>query len=322
VKRLLEQLDLEPVSPEGVIDAGAEEELFRRVGQQAARQALVQRWEQADQGASELACEGCGQRMRALGERSKRVRTLCGEEAMRRQVYYCSGCRRTQVPLDQRLGLEQGGMTAGLARVVCRTALELAYQQSQRLLSDTLGFSPCSAREVERIAKQHGQGLEASSRAEQTRPERKVRGMGSKPQAQYCLAIDGVMIAGLVDGASHCVPWHEVKLAAGFDPRQIQPSFYVAGREEAEGFGKRLWSQLEQRGLDERSFRQVLGDGARWIWNLAESYFPAVPQLLDFYHAAEHLHATAEVVWPEQAMAYRWWQQRLVGCNIEIGTCL
>jgi hypothetical protein len=42
-----------------------------------------------------------------------------------------------------------------------------------------------------------------------------------------------------------------------------------------------------------------------------QSYFPGVPQLLDFYHAAEHLHATAEAVWPEQAMAYRWCQQRL-----------
>jgi hypothetical protein len=310
VKGLLEQLHLEPVSPEGVIDAGAEEELFRRVGQQAARQALVQRWEQADEVASEPECEGCGQRMKALGKRSKQVRTLCGEGMIQRHVYYCSGCRRTQVPLDQRLGLEQSGMTPGLGRVVCRTALELAYQQSQRLLTDTLGFSPCSAREVERIAKQHGQGLEARL-AEQSGPERRMTRPGSTARVHYCLAIDGVMIAGLADAASHCVQWHEVKLAAGFDPRQIQPSFYVAGREEAEGFGKRLWSQLEQRRLDERSFRQLLGDGARWIWNLAESYFPAVPQLLDFYHAAEHLHATAEAVWPEQAMAYRWWQQRL-----------
>ena len=310
MKELLEQLHLEPLSPEGAIDAGAEEELFRRVGQQAARQALIRRWEQADPVASEPACEGCGKRMKALGERSKRLRTLCGEGTILRQVHYCSGCQRTQVPLDQRLGVEQSGMTPGLARVVCRTALELAYQQSQQLLTDTLGFSPCSAREVERIAKQHGQGLEARP-TEQTRPERKARRLSSKPRAQYCLAIDGVMIAGLPDAASHCVNWHEVKLATGFDPRQIQPSFYVAGREEAEGFGKRLWRQLEQQALDERRFRQLLGDGARWIWNLAESYFPGVPQLLDFYHAAQHLHATAEAVWPGQAIAYRWWQQRL-----------
>lgn len=310
MKGLLEQLHLEALSGEGAIDAGAEEELFRRVGQQAARQVLVRRWEQADQVVSEPGCEGCGQRMKALGERSKRVRTLCGEVTMQRHVYYCWGCQRTRAPLDQRLGLEQSGMTPGLGRVVCRTALELAYQASQQLLTDTLGFAPCSAREVERIAKQHGQELEASP-AGQTGSERKVRRLGCKPRAQYCLAIDGVMIAGLPDPTSHCVNWHEVKLAAGFDPRQIQPAFYVAGREEAEGFGKRLWSHLQQRGLDERSFRQLLGDGARWIWNLAESYFPAVPQLLDFYHAAEHLHATAEAVWPGQAMAYRWWQQRL-----------
>jgi hypothetical protein len=116
------------------------------------------------------------------------------------------------------------------------------------LLTDTLGFSPGSAREVERIAKQHGEGLEARP-AEETRPERKVRRLGSKPRAQYCLAIDGVMIAGLADAATHRLNWHEVKLATGFDPRHLQPSFYVAGREEAEDFGKRLWSQSGTAGV-------------------------------------------------------------------------
>jgi hypothetical protein len=41
-------------------------------------------------------------------------------------------------------------------RVICRVALELAYKQSADLLADALGFLPCSAREVERIAKRHG----------------------------------------------------------------------------------------------------------------------------------------------------------------------
>jgi hypothetical protein len=58
------------------------------------------------------------------------------------------------------------------------------------------------------------------------------------------------------------------------------------------------------------TFRLILGDGAPWIWNLAATHFPGVPQLLDFYHAAEHLHATAEALWPE-ATAHSWWQRRL-----------
>jgi Uncharacterised protein family (UPF0236) len=298
------------LSASAAIDAGAEEELFRRLGQQAVREALVQRWQQADPLRVERECGHCGKRMKALGERSKQLHTLCGEVAIARQVYYCRRCQRTEAPLDGRLGVDAGGLTPGLARVVCRTALELAYQASQRLLTDTLGFSPCSAREVERIAKQHGQALETGA-ARESRPVPKDGRAGVKPRAIYCLAIDGVMIPGLPDADSHRVSWHEVKLATGFDPADIRPPFYVAGREEVEAFGKRLWGQLEQRRLDERSFRLLLGDGAPWIWNLAETYFPEVPQLLDFYHAAEHLHATAQALWPEGVTAHRWWQQRL-----------
>jgi len=302
---------LEPLAAGETIDAGAEEELFRRVGQQAAREALVGRWEQADP-ETEAECRGCRQRMKGLGQRSRQLRTLCGQVRIERRVYYCSSCQQTEVPLDRQLGLEQSGLTAGLARVVCRTALELAYQQSQHLLTDTLGFNPCSAREVERIAKQHGKMLE-ERQSESSGPEPKVGRTNPKPgsRSRYCLAIDGVMIAGLPDTDTHCVNWHEVKLATGFDPRQLQPPFYVAGREDAEGFGKRLWGQIEGRGLDERSFLEMLGDGAPWIWNLADTYLPGVPQLLDFYHAAEHLYATAAAVWPESAIAKRWWQQRL-----------
>jgi hypothetical protein len=301
---------LAPLSSVEAIDAGAEEELFRRVSQQAAREVLMRRWQQADQAPVQPECGQCGKRMKALGGRSKQLHTLCGEVAIERQVYYCRRCQRTEAPLDGRLGLDEGGLTPGLARVVCRSALELAYQPSQQLLTDTLGFSPCSAREVERIAKQHGQALE-TGKGREGRAKPKAGRVGAKPRAVYCLAIDGVMIPGLPDGDSHRVNWHEVKLATGFDPRDIRPPFYVAGREEAEAFGKRLWSQLVERGLDERSFRLLLGDGAPWIWNLAATYFWEVPQLLDFYHAAEHLHATAEALWPQGVTAHRWWQQRL-----------
>ena len=300
---------MEPLAAGERIDAGAEEALFRRAGQQAAREALVRRWEQAD-AETEAECRGCRQRMKGLGQRSRQLRTLCGEMTLQRRVYYCSSCRQIEAPLDRQLGLERSGVTAGLARVVCRTALELAYQQSQNLLTDTLGFTPCSAREVERIAKQHGQVLE-ETQPDQSGPEAKAGPRACTRRARYCLAIDGVMIAGLPDTDTHCVNWHEVKLATGFDPRQLQPPFYVAGREDAAGFGKRLWGQIEQDGLDERSFLEMLGDGAPWIWNLADTYLPGVPQLLDFYHAAEHLYATAQAVWPESAIAKRWWQQRL-----------
>jgi len=152
VKEFLGQLHLEPLGPEGLIDSGAEEELFRRAGQEAAKEVLGARWEGADK-VRELQCEHCAARLKPLGAKQKKLRTLCGVMAVKRQVYYCGGCQRTVALLDQRLGVEESGITPGLMRMICRSALELAYEQSQKLLNDTLGFSPCSAREVERIAK-------------------------------------------------------------------------------------------------------------------------------------------------------------------------
>jgi hypothetical protein len=37
----------------------------------------------------------------------------------------------------------------------------------------------------------------------------------------------------------------------------------------------------------------VLGDGAVWIWNIADGLFPAATQIVDLYHAREHVHDLA-----------------------------
>jgi hypothetical protein len=118
------------------------------------------------------------------------------------------------------------------------------------------------------------------------------------------------MIPGLPDPQEHRISWHEVKLATIFDPRDIEPAFYVASTEDSEKFGQRLWSEFEARGMDGNWLLEVLGDGAAWIWNLADMHFPGVPQLLDFYHAAEHLHQTAAALWSE-GIADSWWHRRL-----------
>lgn len=307
VGQLLGEVCLEQVSGVGAIDAGAEEELFRRVGQQAAAELLVKRWQEADDGAI-VQCEQCRESMRPLGRRKKTLQTVCGTVEIMRRVYYCLQCQQTRAPLDRRLGVERGGMTPGLMRLVCRSALELPYQQSARLLTDTLGFSPCSAREIERIAKEHGLKVEESKFTDKPASRKQSR---QQRKPTYCLAIDGVMIPGLPDAQEHRLSWHDVKLAVMTETRGIGESIYVAGREEAERFGKRLWSQIERRGLDKDNFVLIVADGAWWIWNLAEMHLPGVPQLLDFYHAAEHLYATAELVWGEGKTKEIWWHRRL-----------
>lgn len=298
----LQNLQVDPLAYTGPIDAGAEEELFRNLGRQAAAKVLAQRWEQADAG--ELGrCRSCGMELQDLGWRAKGFQTLCGPVRLKRRVGYCRHCHETTAVLDKRLGADETGMTPGIRRVICRVALELAYESTNRLLKDTLGFTPCSSREMERVAKRHGEQMD--------QPCSGVGGSRSKRARRvYCLAMDGAMIPGLPDPQEHRVVWHEVKLATVFDPRGIQAPFYVAAAEDAETFGRRLWNEFVSRAIDGSHLRQVLGDGAPWIWNLAEMHFPGVPQLLDFYHAAEHLHQTAAALWPDR-VANAWWHRRL-----------
>lgn len=53
----------------------------------------------------------------------------------------------------------------------------------------------------------------------------------------------------------------------------------------------------------------VLGDGAPWIWNLAADLFPARVEILDWYHADEHLSAVARGLYGEGTPRAQAWRQ-------------
>ena len=272
------------------------------MGQRAAADALRGRWEAA--GAEAVGeCAHCGERLNNLGLREKKLRTLCGPIRIRRRVGYCPGCHETTAALDKRLKADNTGITPGLARVVCRTALEMAYKPANELLTDALGFVPCSTREIERIANTHGAlmgyPLEASPPT-----------LGRRKGKYIHLTMDGTMIPGLPEPQEHRLRWHEVKVAAIVDIRDIDAPLYVASTGNAEAFGRQLWDEIQSKGMDGREVAQITADGAPWIWNLADLYFPDAPQLLDFYHAAEHLYKTAAALWPKET-ADAWSRQRL-----------
>jgi hypothetical protein len=100
---------------------------------------------------------------------------------------------------------------------------------------------------------------------------------------------------------------------------------YVAAREPAAAFGRRLAAEAARRGALEvvrweggvtgrglAVLREaaVVGDGARWIWELAAEHFGARVEIVDGFHAAEHLHAAARALFGEGAAATGWAEAR------------
>jgi len=76
-----------------------------------------------------------------------------------------------------------------------------------------------------------------------------------------------------------------------------------------EAFAPALWALAVERQVPQAADVAVVADGADWIWNLADDYFPDSTQIVDWYHATEYLAQAAEALYPHDADAARNWQQ-------------
>jgi len=93
----------------------------------------------------------------------------------------------------------------------------------------------------------------------------------------------------------------------GWPIRDPDSTTYVGAIETAEEFGFRIYSEAWRRGWEWATIRVVLGDGAVWIWNLADQHFPGAIQIVDLYHARQHLWKVAALLYPNDLVAKKLW---------------
>jgi hypothetical protein len=107
----------------------------------------------------------------------------------------------------------------------------------------------------------------------------------------------------------------------GYAVRDPDSTTYVGAIETAEEFGRRLYLEAWKRGWSCATKKVVIGDGAEWIWNLADQHFPGAIQIVDLYHARQHLWDLARKLYPNQEAEQKHWmtihQDRLDEGNIE-----
>jgi hypothetical protein len=131
------------------------------------------------------------------------------------------------------------------------------------------------------------------------------------------VGIDGAKIHIRQEG------WKELKVGCVFDievrlivdpetKEQLEQGHavnnsYVAHLGGPERFGEHLWAMAQQRGWEQHYDTQAIGDGAPWIWNLVNFHFYDSRQTIDYYHASEHLHHAADLLYPtDPEAAHRW----------------
>ena len=256
----------------------------------------------------------CGQGHEAVftGYRDKVTGTVLGPVALTRAWYHCAACEHGLAPRDAELGVTGETMSPGLAAMNDRVAASVPFAEAASLLEELAGVR-LAVKRVERAAEASGTAVAANTRERAALiAARRLVPMPPSPLPDKLYAvIDGTGVpmtsketAGRrgkgEDGRART---REVKLAVfftqdkpgkdGYPVRDRDSTSVIATFEPASAFAGLVKAEGIRRGADHVRQLTILGDGAAWIWGIATAKFPEATQIVDLYHAREHLHDLA-----------------------------
>lgn len=305
----------------------------RRQAMRVAARAIEERFnaDTTDYAGPTLPCE-CGKPACFSGRRSKTFKSVLGDLTLLRAYYHCDSCGKGVFPRDLRLGLSGQSLSPGILRMVGHVGALVSFQEGHDLLHDLAGVQ-VPTKQVERAAETLGREIATDEKAvvESPRPDEVL------PPTLY-LGLDGTGIpmrgselqgrAGKQEDGS--AKTREVKLVTvwsaegrdeeGVPVRDEGSVSYSAAIESAASratcdapseFAKRVVREATRRGFEVAARHAVLGDGALWIWNIATEHFPDALQIVDRYHANEHLSAAAKAIYgPTSDLGKHWAHER------------
>ena len=250
---------------------------------------------------------GCGGTLAFRQHRPTRVHTVLPGRDVDATVIYgqCATCRRGTWPVLGEIGVDGEGFTPALHALATLAGVIEPYAAASEALLGRFAAVAVSAEKIQALVRREG----ARAIATLTAPITPVPPQASR-QGPLVVGIDGGMI--FVDGR-----WQEVKLGCVFDAADragtetrgaLVHRHVVAVRGSAEALAGQLWPRADACGAAQRT-TIVLGDGAPWIWHLAAELFPDRVEILDWYHADEHVSAVARVLYGEGTDRAAAWRQ-------------
>ena len=320
-RQAVEDLDLE------ALELAVRQQVLRLAGA-----AIEQRLnaDTTDERGSRTRC-GCGQEARLVGRRSKQVHSVLGPLRLERAYYHCSWCGHGFCPRDEQLSIENTSLSPALTRMTGTVGAMVSFQEGSELLAELAGVA-VDAKQVERTAEALGQEI-----SEDERHHAEPSDTLALPQTFY-LGMDGTDIplraeelAGRAgkqpDGSAKtgevklCTIWSAESFDAEGTPIRDEGSVtYSAALESASAldtaaqrspFAERVWREATRRRFNQASRTAVLGDGAAWIWNIAADQFPTAFQIVDRFHAKQHLSDLAKALYgPTHPRAAQWADRR------------
>jgi hypothetical protein len=274
-------------------------------------------------------CPRCQRRRGVQSRRARQVQTRLGPIRLKRWWHHCWACGHGWSSPDLTLGLAPYQQTSdGLARWEAALGAVTTFREAAKLLADLAGVSVGSE-----TLRTHAERVGTELEGQQRRTMASVEHTHEPPVDEHdpapgmlVVETDGVMVRYRdrhLDGAVVKGDWHEVKvgLAGGWQQGHLRQPSYVAAREPAVACTRRLGAEAARRGaLDVVTWHPwdgtpaelrpvvVLGDGAKWIWeHVATLFGEERTEIVDWYHASEHIWTAAKAVHGEDTPETKAW---------------
>ena len=252
---------------------------------------------------------------------TRKVSTVLGPINLRRPYY--RGPQGGRYPLDEAMGLHDQ-YTPAVVQLMCWAgAMNSSFELASETLARFAGLT-IPGRQVQRVVNAFGQQASTWMHNRQSElPQAPVEvlniqtdmtGIPARPEELQ--DIKGKQPDGSAKTRQiklGCV-FTQSRDAQGHPQRDPFSSTYLAAFCDRTDFAPLLWSEALKRGYATARKTVFIGDGAEWIWNLVNDRFKDAVQIVDFYHACEHLHALCQAMEPDELRAktlFRSWRKRM-----------
>lgn len=271
---------------------------------------------------------GYGHQAIFVDYRYKTVDTVLSSVRLRRAYYHCPPCGRGVIPKDSEWDIVSTSFSPGVRRLMARVGGKEPFDEGRLDLQEMAGIT-VKTKQVERVSEDIGVQIEHIASLERRAVlAGRVVMLDSVPKMY--VAIDGTgvpMVPRETQGRSGKdktgqAKTREAKLGCVFTQTRLDhkgrpvrdegSTTYVGAIENAKDFGWRIFAEAIRRSSRRAEQVIVLGDGAAWIWNIADEHFPGAIQIVDLYHAREHLSGLAKILYgPGTPKAKAWAEARI-----------
>lgn len=232
------------------------------------------------------------------------VQTHLGRFRISRAYYWDAVSKSGGIPLDEKWDLDEREPSPALRRSIGMLSAEMPFVRGRKLMKQT-ALVDLPEKRLQESGEGLGEKIKAinDTEAKAALPMLRDANVGypdvlpSAKSGTLYVQMDGGRLNTITDG------WREPKVATLYwgedvadiskDRRLILKKEYVAVLGDADELAERLWAAACRWEWWKAKRVVVLGDGAPWIWNRARDLFPGATQILDLYHAKEHIWDTA-----------------------------